>query len=163
MNQVKKGKKVFKPVDSKVNFPEMENDILRFWKEKHVFERSMEQRQSKPQFTMYEGPPTLNGLPGIHHVLARVFKDIFGRYYTMKGYYVPRKAGWDTHGLPVELEVEKKRGMSGKQQIEEYGIEKFNAECRASVEDYLVKWEALTERIGYWTDLKHPYITFDAG
>jgi len=163
VNQVKKGKKVFKPVDSKVNFPEMENDILRFWKEKHVFERSMEQRQSKPQFTMYEGPPTLNGLPGIHHVLARVFKDIFGRYYTMKGYYVPRKAGWDTHGLPVELEVEKKRGMSGKQQIEEYGIEKFNAECRASVEDYLVKWEALTERIGYWTDLKHPYITFDAG
>ncbi len=152
---------MFKPVQAKTSFPQMEQDILRWWKEKGVFNRSVEQRSGHPRFTMYEGPPTANGNPGIHHVLARAFKDVIGRYQTMKGNYVPRKAGWDTHGLPVELEVERQLGFSRKSQIEEYGIDKFNKLCRESVFRYLKEWETLTDRIAYWTDLEHPYVTLD--
>ncbi|MCL0094854.1 isoleucine--tRNA ligase, partial [Dehalococcoidales bacterium] len=152
---------MFRPVSSKVNFPQLEESILRWWIKSNIFERSIEARRGRPPFLLYEGPPTANGSPGIHHVLARVFKDIIPRYKTMKGYYTPRIAGWDTHGLPIELEVEKELGFSSKAQIEEYGIDRFNARCRESVFSYLKEWEALTERIAFWIDLKHPYITMD--
>jgi len=150
---------MFQPVNSKVSFPQLEEEILNFWKNNNIFKRSIEARQGNPRFVFYEGPPTANGSPGIHHVLSRVFKDIIPRYKAMKGYYTPRIAGWDTHGLPVELEVEKELGFSGKTQIEEYGIDRFNAKCRESVFGYLKEWEAMTERIGFWIDLEHPYIT----
>ncbi len=152
---------MFPPVKSKVNFSQLEENILRLWQDNNVFERSVEARQGAPRFVFYEGPPTANGSPGIHHVLSRVFKDIIPRYKAMKGYYTPRIAGWDTHGLPVELEVERELGFSGKAQIEEYGVDRFNARCRESVFSYLKEWEALTERIAFWIDLKHPYITMD--
>ena len=150
---------MFQPVNSRASFPQIEEEIMKLWKEKGIFEKSVENRQGKPRFNFYEGPPTANGTPGIHHVLARVFKDVFPRYKTMKGYYAPRIAGWDTHGLPVELEIEKKLGFSGKTQIEKYGIAEFNAKCRESVFTYLKDWDSLTERIGFWVDLQHPYIT----
>ncbi len=152
---------MFQPVTSQVNFPQVEENILKLWKESNTFERSVEARRGAPRFLLYEGPPTANGSPGIHHVLSRVFKDIIPRYKAMKGYYTPRIAGWDTHGLPVELEVERELGFSGKAQIEEYGVERFNARCRKSVFGYLKEWEAMTERIGFWIDLKQPYITMD--
>lgn len=152
---------MFQSVSSKVNFPEIEKKILDLWRDKRVFEKSIEQRKSSPKFIFYEGPPTANGNPGIHHVLSRVFKDVIPRYKTMKGYCVPRKAGWDTHGLPVELEIEKKLGFTGKAQIESYGIAKFNALCRESVFQYLKQWDSLTERIGFWLDIDHPYVTLD--
>lgn len=139
----------------------MEENILPFWKEKNIFQRSVDDRKGQPRFTIYEGPPTANGSPGIHHVLARVFKDVIPRYKTMKGFFVPRIAGWDTHGLPVELEVEKKLELSNKTQIEEYGIARFNEKCKESVYGYLKDWDRMTERIGYWCDLEHPYITMD--
>ncbi len=150
---------MFHTVDSKVNFPQVEENILSLWKEKNVFERSVESRQGSPRFVLYEGPPTANGSPGIHHVLSRVFKDVIPRYKAMKGYYTPRIGGWDTHGLPVELEVERELGFSGKAQIEEYGIDQFNARCRESVLGYLKEWEAMTERIGFWVDLENAYVT----
>ena len=150
---------MFHPASSKVNFPQVEENILSLWKEKNVFERSVESRQGGPRFVLYEGPPTANGSPGIHHVLSRVFKDVIPRYKAMKGYYTPRIAGWDTHGLPVELEVERELGLSSKTDIEKFGIDQFNARCRRSVLGYLKEWEAMTERIGFWIDLKHPYIT----
>jgi isoleucyl-tRNA synthetase len=152
---------MFRPVSSKVNFPQLENNILSFWKEHHIFEKSLETRRGATQFTLYEGPPTANGSPGIHHVLSRVFKDVIPRYKTMKGYYAPRKGGWDTHGLPVELEIEKMLGFSSKAQIEEYGVAKFNAHCRESVFSYLKEWEAMTERIGFWLDLENAYRTLE--
>jgi isoleucyl-tRNA synthetase len=152
---------MFRPVSSKVNFPQLEKTILSFWKEHQIFERSLETRNGAKQFTLYEGPPTANGSPGIHHVLSRVFKDVIPRYKTMKGYYAPRKGGWDTHGLPVELEVEKMLGFTGKAQIEGYGVAKFNALCRESVFSYLKEWEAMTERIGFWLDLEHAYRTLE--
>ena len=152
---------MFRPVNSKVNFPELEQTILDFWKSHRIFEKSLESRRGCPQFTFYEGPPTANGNPGIHHVLSRVFKDVIPRYKTMKGYYSPRKAGWDTHGLPVELEIEKKLGFTGKGQIEKYGIAKFNALCRESVFKYLKEWDSMTERIGFWLDLEHAYKTLE--
>ena len=152
---------MFRPVSSQINLPQVEEKILSWWRENSVFERSVEARQGCPRFGLYEGPPTANGSPGIHHVLARIFKDIIPRYKAMKGYYTPRIAGWDTHGLPVELEVERELGFSGKAQIEEYGIARFNARCRESVFTYLKEWEAMTERIGFWIDMKHPYITMD--
>ncbi len=154
---------VFQPVSSRASFPEMEERILEMWRQKDIFRRSVEARQGGPTFLMYEGPPTANGSPGIHHGLARVFKDVIPRYKTMKGCHAPRKAGWDTHGLPVELEIEKKLGFSGKAQIEEYGIEQFNALCRQSVFGYIKEWETMTERLGYWTDMEHPYVTMDPG
>ncbi len=152
---------MFNPVNSRVNFPQLEEKILGWWKSSGIFQRSVEARQGSPRFVLYEGPPTANGSPGIHHVLARIFKDIIPRYKAMKGYYAPRIAGWDTHGLPVELEVERELGFSGKAQIEEYGIDKFNARCRENVFRYLKEWEAMTERIGFWIDMEHPYITMD--
>ncbi|MFC2065507.1 isoleucine--tRNA ligase [Chloroflexota bacterium] len=152
---------MFNPVNSRVSFPQLEENILNWWRNEGVFDRSIKSRQGGPQFVLYEGPPTANGSPGIHHVLTRIFKDIIPRYKAMKGFYTPRIAGWDTHGLPVELEVEKELGFSGKTQIEEYGIDKFNARCRESVFRYLKEWNGLTERIGFWVDLGHPYITMN--
>ncbi len=150
---------MFQPVTSRVNFPELEDKTLKFWNENRIFERSVNDRQGKPRFVFYEGPPFANGNPGIHHVLARVFKDVIVRYRTMKGYYVPRIAGWDTHGLPTELEVEKQLGVSSKKQIEDLGVEKFNRLCRDSVFKYLKEWNSLTERIAYWVDLDKAYMT----
>ena len=124
---------MFRPVASKVDLPALEESILRFWENQEIFERSVKEREGCPTYVFYEGPPTANGSPGIHHVLARVFKDIILRYRTMKGFYVPRKGGWDTHGLPVELEVERELGFSSKQEIEAYGVANFNAKCRESV------------------------------
>ena len=152
---------MFKPVSSKANFPEMEKAILQLWKEKDVFHRTEREREGGPLFMLYEGPPTANGSPGIHHVLARVFKDIIPRYKTMKGYRCVRKGGWDTHGLPVELEVERELGLKSKREIEEYGVERFNQYCRESVFRYVSEWEAMTERVGYWVDMEHPYVTLD--
>jgi isoleucyl-tRNA synthetase len=152
---------MFRPVGSKVNFPQFEEKILSFWKSKKVFARSVDARQGSQRFVLYEGPPTANGSPGIHHVLSRVFKDVIPRYKAMKGFYAPRIAGWDTHGLPVELEVEKELGLASKKDIEEFGIAKFNARCRESVFSYLKEWNELTERIAFWIDLEHPYITMD--
>lgn len=152
---------MFQPVSSQVNLPQTEERILDWWRKNHIFERSVENRQGCPRFLLYEGPPTANGSPGIHHVLSRIFKDIMPRYKAMKGYYTPRIAGWDTHGLPVELEVEKKLGFTSKAQIEEYGIDRFNARCRESVFTYLKEWEALTERIAFWVDQEHPYVTME--
>ncbi len=152
---------MFNPVSSRVNFPQLEEKILGWWKSSGIFQRSVEARQGGQRFMLYEGPPTANGSPGIHHVLARVFKDVIPRYKVMKGYYAPRIAGWDTHGLPVELEVEKELGFSGKAQIEEYGIDRFNDRCRESVFRYLKEWNEMTERIGFWIDLERPYITMD--
>ncbi|MFC1971875.1 class I tRNA ligase family protein, partial [Chloroflexota bacterium] len=152
---------MFEPVSSRVNLPQVEEKILNWWRENSIFERSVEARKGGPLFVLYEGPPTANGNPGIHHVLSRVFKDIIPRYKVMKGHYAPRWAGWDTHGLPVELEVEKQLGLSSKPEIEQYGIDKFNARCRESVFTYLKDWTALTERIGFWVDMEHPYITME--
>ncbi len=134
---------------------------MRFWQEKDIFRESMDRRRGNPSFVFYEGPPTANGRPGIHHILARVFKDIIPRYKTMKGFHVLRRAGWDTHGLPVELEVEKELNLSSKDQIENYGVDKFNAKCRDSVFRYLKDWKELTARIGFWIDMDDPYITLD--
>jgi len=152
---------MFQPVNSRISFPEVEKKVLEFWNKNSIFAKSIDSRKTAPKFIFYEGPPTANGNPGIHHVLSRVFKDVIPRYKTMKGYCVPRKAGWDTHGLPVELEVEKQLGFTGKTQIEEYGIAKFNQLCRESVFKYLKQWDSLTERIGFWVDIEHPYVTLD--
>ncbi len=152
---------MFKPVDSRASFPEMEKRILRFWEERDVFRKSIEGRPEDRLYVFYEGPPTANARPGVHHVLSRAFKDLFPRYKTMRGYRVPRKAGWDTHGLPVELEVERELGLKSKLEIEEFGVEEFNRRCRESVFRYVQEWEALTERIGFWLDMEHPYITYD--
>ena len=151
----------FDPVDPKQSFPELEERVLERWREGDVFERSLADREGAEVWSFYEGPPTANGRPGSHHVLARVFKDIYPRYKTMRGYRVPRKAGWDCHGLPVELEVEKQLGISSKQEIEEYGIAEFNERCRESVFEYVEEWNRLTERIGFWIDLDDPYVTLD--
>ena len=140
---------MFKPVSSRVSFPELERDILSFWKTARIFERSVEQRKGDPLFVLYDGPPTANASPGIHHVLARVFKDLFPRYKTMKGFYAPRRAGWDTHGLPVELEVERELGLKSKPEIEAFGVAEFNRRCRQNVLRYVKDWEDLTDRIGF--------------
>jgi len=142
------------------SFPKIEAEVLEFWRKNKIFEKTLELSAGRPDFVFYEGPPTANGRPGIHHVISRTIKDLVCRYKTMQGYRVERKAGWDTHGLPVELEVEKELGLNSKAKIEEYGIEKFNAKCRESVFRYKKEWDELTERIGYWLDLENPYITF---
>ena len=152
---------MFEPVPSRVSFPELDAKVLQQWEESDVFHRTETEREHGPLFMMFEGPPTANGSPGIHHVLARVFKDVICRYRTMKGYRCLRKGGWDTHGLPVELEVEKDLKLTSKRDIEEYGIERFNQKCRESVFRYLKEWETLTERIGFWVDMEHPYITLE--
>jgi isoleucyl-tRNA synthetase len=151
----------FAPVDPKQSFPDLEQGVLERWREQDLFARSLAERADAPIWSFYEGPPTANGRPGSHHVLARVFKDIYPRYRTMCGYRVPRKAGWDCHGLPVELEVEKQLGISSKDEIETFGIAEFNQRCRESVFEYVEEWNRLTERIGYWIDLDDPYVTLE--
>ncbi len=150
----------FKEVRPFVNYPELEAEILQFWREHRTFEKSLEMRKDAPRFVFYEGPPTANGKPGVHHVLARVFKDLFPRYKTMRGYYALRKGGWDTHGLPVELEIEKELGITHKRQIEEFGIARFNQLCKESVFRYIEDWRRLTERIGFWIDMDNAYVTY---
>ncbi|MFC6667020.1 class I tRNA ligase family protein [Deinococcus radiopugnans] len=149
----------FKPVEANPKFPALEEATQQWWAEKKIFERSLEQTAAGPVYTFYEGPPTANGQPGIHHVQARSFKDLFPRFKTMQGFHVPRKAGWDTHGLPVEIGVEKKLGLNSKREVEAYGIDKFNAECRQSVFVYEADWRRFTERMGYWVDLDDAYMT----
>jgi isoleucyl-tRNA synthetase len=150
----------FREVKATVNYPELEEQILQLWRDRDVFQRSMKEREGQQPYVFFEGPPTANGRPGIHHVLARAFKDIFPRYKTMQGYYVLRRGGWDTHGLPVEIEVEKRLQISGKQQIEEFGVAEFNRLCKASAMEYIQEWERLTERMAFWVDLKTAYVTF---
>ena len=142
---------------SKFSLPEIEEKVLEFWRTDAIFEKSLAFRTKGKKFVFYEGPPTANGRPGLHHVLARSFKDIILRYKSMRGFYVPRRAGWDTHGLPVEIEVEKKLGIKSKKEIESYGIAKFNEECKKSVWQYQDEWEKLTGRIGFWLDIKTPH------
>ena len=149
----------FEPVDTKQSFPELEERVLERWRRDDVFARQIANREGAEIWSFYEGPPTANGRPGSHHVLARVFKDVYPRYKAMCGYRVPRKAGWDCHGLPVELEVEKQLGISSKQEIEEFGIAEFNERCRESVFEYVGEWNKLTERIAFWVDLDDPYVT----
>ncbi|MBX4211244.1 MAG: class I tRNA ligase family protein [Candidatus Yanofskybacteria bacterium] len=143
------------------DFKKIEQKILDFWEQHNTFEKSLSQRNPKKRFVFYEGPPTANGKPGVHHMEARSFKDLYGRYKTMQGMYVLRKAGWDTHGLPVELEVEKELGFKNKKDIEAYGIDKFNRKAKESVWKYKQEWEEMTKRMGYWVDLDHPYITYE--
>ena len=151
----------FNPVEQYPDFPALEQRMLTRWKQRDVFARSLAERAGGPLFRFYEGPPTANGRPAVHHVEARMFKDLFPRYRTMKGYRVPRKAGWDCHGIPVEIEVEKALGFTRKQDIEDYGVAAFNARCRDSVRRYVDEWERLTERIGFWVDTETAYWTMN--
>ena len=151
---------MYQKVDTNLNFVDREKKVEEFWKENHIFEKSMENRKEGEAYTFYDGPPTANGKPHIGHVLTRVIKDMIPRYRTMKGYMVPRKAGWDTHGLPVELEVEKKLGLDGKEQIEEYGMEPFIKQCKESVWKYKGMWEDFSSTVGFWADMEHPYVTY---
>ena len=152
---------MYKKVDTGINFVEREKEVLKFWKDNNIFVKSVEKNEGGKEFSFYDGPPTANGKPHIGHILTRVMKDIIPRYKTMKGYHVLRKAGWDTHGLPVELEVEKILGIDGKQEIEKYGIEPFIKKCKESVWKYKQEWEVMSDRIGYWADMKNPYVTYD--
>src|SRR5437764_3769717 len=150
-----------RPVDPRASFPKLEERVLERWRERNVFLESVRRREGSPTWVFYEGPPTANAPPGSHHVLARVFKDIYPRYKTMRGYRVERKGGWDCHGLPVEIAVERELGFTHKDQIEEYGIAEFNARCRELVFGHVEDWNALTERIGFWLDLDDAYRTLD--
>ena len=152
---------MYRKVDTNLNFVDREKEVEKFWKDNKIFEKSMDSRKEGETYTFYDGPPTANGKPHIGHVLTRVIKDMIPRYRTMKGYMVPRKAGWDTHGLPVELEVEKKLGLDGKEQIEEYGIEPFIQQCKESVWKYKGMWEDFSSTVGFWADMEHPYVTYD--
>jgi isoleucyl-tRNA synthetase len=152
---------MFKQLTDKLNYHELESEILKSWEANDIFNKSISTRDGKQEFTFYEGPPTANGRPGIHHVMGRTLKDIICRYKTMQGFQVYRKAGWDTHGLPVEIEVEKSLGFKHKDDIVGYGVAKFNEECKKSVWKYKTEWEELTKMMGYWVDLQHPYVTFD--
>ncbi|MGH2722806.1 MAG: isoleucine--tRNA ligase [Actinomycetota bacterium] len=151
----------YRPVEPKVDLPALEREVLAFWREARIFDKSVEAREGAPPWVFYEGPPTANGTPGIHHVESRTFKDLYPRYRTMTGHFVPRKAGWDCHGLPVELEVEKEIGTTSKRDIEAFGIAEFNRLCRRSVTRYVEDWERLTERIGFWIDLSQAYWTMN--
>lgn len=151
---------MFKKVEPTMNFASIEEKILDYWKENKIFEKSIENRKDSPNYVFYEGPPTANGMPHAGHVLTRVVKDLIPRYKTMNGYKVERKAGWDTHGLPVELEVEKQLGISGKPEIEEYGVEEFIKKCKNSVFTYEREWRKMTERVGFWIDMDNPYVTY---
>ncbi len=150
----------FKTVEDLNHSPAREEKILEWWRERAIFEKTLELREGAPDYVFFEGPPTANGLPGVHHVQSRTFKDLICRLKTMEGYRVLRKAGWDTHGLPVEIEVEKQLGLNHKAEIEEYGIAEFNEKCRASVSRYEEDWRRLTERIAFWLDLDDPYFTY---
>jgi isoleucyl-tRNA synthetase len=151
---------MFKPVSPKLDAPALEEGVLKFWKARRIFEKTISERVGAPEYVFFEGPPTANGLPAVHHVEARVFKDLFPRYKIMNGFHVSRRGGWDTHGLPVEIAIEKKLGFTNKQQIEEYGIEKFNDLCRKSVFDYIQEWEKLTDRIAFWVNMDDAYVTY---
>ncbi len=151
---------MFKAVDPQVDIQKLEREQLSYWRLNRIFQRTMEEREGGPNYVFYEGPPTANGRPGSHHVLARAFKDLFPRYKTMQGYYCLRRSGWDTHGLPVEIEVQKELGLTSKQDIEAYGVAAFNERCKASVLRYITDWERLTERIAYWADMDDAYVTF---
>ncbi|MDD2857953.1 MAG: class I tRNA ligase family protein, partial [Candidatus Nanopelagicales bacterium] len=153
---------MYRAVPAQINLTAMEHEILAMWEEQSTFARSLEQSQGRPSWVFYEGPPTANGTPGTHHVEARAFKDIFPRYRTMKGYHVPRQAGWDCHGLPVELAVEKELGFAGKQDIEAYGVAEFNDRCRESVLRHVGEFTDMTRRMGYWVDMDSAYWTMDA-
>ena len=152
---------MYKKVDTSLNFVGEEKKVLEFWKENKIFEKSVKQNEGNEEFTFYDGPPTANGKPHIGHILTRAIKDIIPRYRTMKGFHVLRKAGWDTHGLPVELEVEKSLGIDGKQEIEKYGIEPFIKKCKESVWKYKGEWERMSDRVGFWADMEHPYVTYE--
>ena len=152
---------MYKKVSTNLNFVEREKETAQFWKDHDIFKKSIETREGDPVYTFYDGPPTANGKPHIGHVLTRVIKDMIPRYRTMKGYMVPRKAGWDTHGLPVELEVEKKLGLDGKEQIEEYGLDPFITQCKESVWKYKGMWEDFSKTVGFWADMDNPYVTYD--
>ena len=152
---------MYNKVDTNMNFVDREKQIEQFWRENDIFKKSMDSRKEGETYTFYDGPPTANGKPHIGHVLTRVIKDMIPRYQTMKGKYVPRKAGWDTHGLPVELEVEKLLGLNGKEQIEEYGMEPFIGKCKESVWKYKGMWEDFSNTVGFWVDMEHPYVTYD--
>lgn len=152
---------MYDKVSTDLNFVEREKNVQKFWKEKDVFRKSMENRKEGEVYTFYDGPPTANGKPHIGHVLTRVIKDMIPRYRTMKGYLVPRKAGWDTHGLPVELEVEKMLGLDGKEQIEAYGLDPFISHCKESVWKYKGMWEDFSDTVGFWADMDDPYVTYD--
>jgi isoleucyl-tRNA synthetase len=151
----------YRPVQTKVDLPALELEVLEFWRRERIFQKTLELRRGAPEWVFYEGPPTANGVPGIHHVEARTFKDLYPRYKTMTGHYVHRKAGWDCHGIPVELEVEKKIGTKNKRDIEAFGIARFNDLCRQSVQEYVDEWARLTERIAFWVDLDDAYWTMD--
>lgn len=151
---------MYDKVSADLKFVRREEEIVHFWEEKHIFEKSVRERAGHPTFTFYDGPPTANGRPHIGHVLTRAIKDMIPRYRTMKGYEVLRKAGWDTHGLPVELEVEKKLGLDGKEQVEQYGLEPFIESCKESVWTYKAMWEKFSEMVGFWLDMEHPYVTY---
>ncbi|MBQ1809177.1 MAG: class I tRNA ligase family protein, partial [Selenomonas sp.] len=152
---------MYSKVDTNLNFVEREKEVLDFWKKNNIAQKAIDQREGCDTFTFYDGPPTANGKPHIGHVLTRVIKDMLPRYQSMKGKKVLRKAGWDTHGLPVELEVEKLVGINGKEQIEEYGIEPFIKKCRESVWKYKGMWEEFSDVVGFWADMEHPYITYE--
>ena len=152
---------MYREIGSRLDIPALEQEVLKYWEEHKIFEKSIETRDPNNLFVFYEGPPTANGRPGIHHVLARTVKDLVCRLKTMQGYRVERKAGWDTHGLPVEIEVEKSLGIESKEEIIKYGVDKFNRKCRESVWTYKKEWDELTKRIGFWIDLEHPYITYE--
>lgn len=152
---------LYKQVDKNLNFRDRELDVLKFWQDNQIFKKTVEKGSGKPPYTFYDGPPTANGKPHIGHILTRCIKDLVPRYKTMQGYDVLRKAGWDTHGLPVELEVEKLLGLDGKEQIEEYGVEPFIAECKKSVWKYKAEWERMSDRVGFWADMEHPYVTYE--
>src|SRR5665213_623325 len=150
---------MFRPVDPSLDLVALEEAMLKRWGDEDVFGESLRRRIGAPEWVFYEGPPTANGRPGIHHVWARLFKDLYPRFHTMRGKHVARKGGWDCHGLPVEVEIEKELGFSAKSQIEDYGIERFNAKCRASVQRYVEDWQSLTSRIGMWLDTAGAYWT----
>ncbi len=148
-------------VYDRLNLSEINKEVLEQWNAKHLFEQSMKEREGCPSFVFYEGPPSANGMPGIHHVMARTIKDIICRYKTMKGFHVKRKAGWDTHGLPVELGVEKNLGITKEDIGHKISVDEYNAACRQEVMKYTREWETLTSSMGYWVDMKEPYITYD--
>ena len=153
---------MYRPVPARIDLPTMEREMMATWQETEVFHRSLVATHGGQPWVFYEGPHTANGMPGTHHIEARVFKDVFPRFKTMQGRYVPRKAGWDCHGLPVELAVEKELGFSGKGDIEAYGIEEFNDRCRESVLRHVAEFGTLTERMGYWVDTDDAYWTMSS-
>ena len=158
--RIKEESSMYNKVSTDMNFVEREKQVEKFWEENQIFQKSMDNREGCPEYMFYDGPPTANGKPHIGHVLTRVIKDMIPRYRTMKGYYVPRKAGWDTHGLPVELEVERSLGLDGKEQIEEYGLEPFIQKCKESVWQYKEMWEDFSATVGFWADMENPYVTY---